>query len=81
MDQVICLLIRAKLQNGLLPHDIAPTSFGRPGNGQRCDACEEILTTVSLMMEVYSLATDRKSFRFHGDCYMLWDNERRALKS
>jgi hypothetical protein len=33
-----------------------------------------------LMMEVYPL-TNEKVVRFHGDCYTLWNEERRALES
>ena len=33
-----------------------------------------------LMMEVY-LLTNEKVVRFHGDCYTLWNEERRALES
>jgi hypothetical protein len=33
-----------------------------------------------LMMEVYPLTNDQV-VRFHGDCYQLWTEERRALKS
>jgi len=27
------------------------------------------------------LTNDKKSVRFHGDCYTLWNDERRGLKS
>jgi hypothetical protein len=32
------------------------------------------------MMEVYPL-TNGKVVRFHGDCYTLWNEKRRALES
>ena len=34
-----------------------------------------------LMKEVYPLTNDKKSVRFHSDCYTLWNDERRGLKS
>jgi hypothetical protein len=42
---------------------------------ENCGACGRVLRTSKLMMEV------RKStmvFFFHGDCYLLWIDERRA---
>ena len=34
-----------------------------------------------LMMEVYPQTRDKKAVRFHGDCYTLWNEERRAQES
>jgi len=55
-----------------------PIAVGRPGNGQKCNACDEILTAVVLMME---LTKGTKSFLLHGDCYTIWNAERLTLKS
>jgi hypothetical protein len=74
----IRLLIRQKLQDGRLPRDITPTAFGRPGNWQKCDACEEFIVKSQLMMEIYAQRKDTTAVRFHGDCYVLWNEERRA---
>jgi len=79
--QALQLLIRQKLQDGRLPRDSTPRAFGRPGNWQKCAACEETMANALLMMEVYPLTNDKKSVRFHGDCYTLWNDERRELKS
>ena len=73
-------LIRTKLHADRLPRDSTPRAFGRPGNWQKCAACEETMAKALLMMEVYPLTKD-KVVRFHGDCYKLWNEERRALKS
>ena len=62
-------LIRTKLQAERLPHDGTPRAFGRPGNWQKCAACEETMHKALLMMEVYPL-TNEKIVRFHGDCYV-----------
>ena len=78
--EAIRVLIRAKMQDGRLPRDSNPRAFGRPGNWQKCAACEETMHKALLMMEVYPL-TNEKVVRFHGDCYTLWNEERRALKS
>ena len=73
-------LIRTKLRAGRLPRDSTPRAFRRPGNWQKCAACEETMHKALLMMEVY-LLTNEKVVRFHGDCYSLWNEERRALES
>jgi hypothetical protein len=72
-------LIRTKLRAERLSRD-SPRAFARPGNWQKCAACEETMHKALLMMEVYPL-TNEKVARFHGDCYTLWNEERRALES
>jgi hypothetical protein len=73
-------LIRQKLHDGRLPRGSAPRAFGRPGNWQKCAACEKTMHKALPMMEVYPL-TNEKVVRFHGDCYTLWNEERRVLAS
>ena len=73
-------LIRQKLHDGRLPRGSTPRAFGRPGNWQKCAACEKIMHKALPMMEVYPL-TNEKVGRFHGDCYTLWNEERRVLAS
>jgi hypothetical protein len=79
--KAIRALIRTKLQDGRLPRDSTPRAFGRPGNWQKCDACGETMANALLMKEIYPLTNNKKSVRFHGDCYTLWNDERRGLKS
>ena len=74
----IRILIRVRMQDGRLPRESAPKTFGHPGNGQKCNACDEILTTGRLMMEV---TYNGRIFLFHGDCYLLWMDERSAPMS
>jgi len=73
-------LIRTKLRADRLPRGSTLRAFGRPGNWQKCAACEETMHKALLMMEVYPL-TNEKVVRFHGDCYTFWNEERRALES
>jgi len=80
-NTAIRALIRQKLQDGRLPRGSTPRVFGRPGNWQKCDACEETMANALLMKDVYPLTNDEKSVRFHGGCYTLWNDERRELKS
>jgi hypothetical protein len=78
--EAIRVLIRAKMQDGRLPRDSTPRAFRRPGNWQKCAACEETLAKPLLMVEVYP-PMNGKVVRFHHDCYTLWKEERRALES
>jgi hypothetical protein len=74
-------LIRTKLRADRLPRDSTLRAFGRPGNWQRCEACGGFMPKAVLMMEVYPQTRNMKAVRFHGDCYTLWNEERRALES
>jgi hypothetical protein len=65
----------------VFPAKVHRRHFGRPGNGEKCDACEEILRTAALMLEVYPPTNDTRIVRFHGDCYAIWNGERHAPKS
>jgi hypothetical protein len=50
-----CGTERASRHKRLGGHELrmpAPQAFGHPGNGQKCSACDEILTAARLMMEV-----------------------------
>jgi hypothetical protein len=73
--EAIRVLIRAKMQDGSLPRDSGPQAFGHPGNLENCGACGRVLRTSRLMMEV---TKSTMVFFFHGDCYLLWIDERRA---
>ena len=44
-------LIRSKLADGRLPQDSIPRVWGGAGNGETCDACEEIITKTQFVME------------------------------
>jgi hypothetical protein len=57
-----------------LPCDSVPQAFGHPGNLENCGACGRVLRTSKLMMQ---LSKSAKVFLFHGDCYLLWMEERR----
>ena len=76
--EAIRALIRAKMQDGGLPRDSVPQAFGHPGNLENCGACDRVLRASKLMMQ---LSISAKVFLFHGDCYLLWMEERHPLKS
>jgi hypothetical protein len=71
-------LIRRKIHDGRLPGGSTPRAFGRPGNWQKCAACDKTMHKALPMIEVYAL-TNEKVVRYHADCYTLWNEERRVL--
>jgi hypothetical protein len=76
--QSIHLLIREKLKDGRLPYDSMPRFWGGPGNNERCDACDTLISKQQLVMEgVSSTPTDKKPVQFHVLCFQIWDRERR----
>jgi len=71
-------LIARKLKSGSLPRDSQPRMFGAPGIGQKCDACEEIISAGQVAMAVPF--QQRKIFLYlHAGCFSVWDSERRVL--
>ncbi len=73
------LLIRSKLNDGSLPYNSMPRFWGGRGNGERCDACEALITKEQLVMEgIASTLRDKKPVQFHVRCFHIWDHERRV---
>jgi len=80
-------LIRAKLQQGLLPYNSIPRVWGAPGDGETCDGCDLIIEAPAMVIEGISMsdgskplhAADRRQpLQLHVTCFYLWDMERRA---
>jgi len=70
-------LIQTKLSDGRLPQDSIPRVWGGAGNGETCDACDEVITKVQLVMEGVSM-TGGAGIQFHVMCFQIWDAERLA---
>jgi hypothetical protein len=51
-QQALRFLIQRKLADGRLPHDSIPRVWGGPGNGETCDACEDIILKEQFGMEL-----------------------------
>ena len=81
MDKaVLRILIRTKLQDGRLPVNNVPRLWGGPGNGEKCDACEAIITKDQMVMEGISLAAGGgRTLQTHSECFQIWDDERRRF--
>ena len=81
------LLIRSKLESGLLPYNSIPRIWGAPGNGEMCDGCDLLVAPTDMVIEGISLADDgrklfdahdhRRPLQLHVTCFYLWDSERR----
>ena len=70
-------LIRNKLADGRLPQNSIPRLWGGAGNGETCDACEEVITKAQFVMEGVS-TTGGLGIQFHVGCFHMWDAERSA---
>ena len=71
------LLIRGRLQSGVLPRNGLQRVSGGPGKGQSCVACDEIIAETQFAME--GTGEHRTVLQFHVGCFSLWDIERTAL--
>jgi len=81
MDQeALRFLIRLKIQNGRLPHDRIARVWSSPSDGEKCDACDTILSKEQLLMEGTTRASGRRPCQFHIACFQIWDDERRAQR-
>jgi len=72
-------LIRTKLAEGRLPTETMPRVWGGPGKGERCDACEKIITSKELIMEGLPFEGAPSPIQLHVECFYIWDTERRIL--
>lgn len=70
------LLIRERLESGVLPRNGLQRVSGGPGNGESCVACREIIAKSQVAME--GTGEHRTIFQFHVGCFSLWNVERNA---
>jgi len=54
--EALRLLIREKLQDGRLSHEQISRVQSRPADGQKCDACEKLITTAQFVVTGTTLA-------------------------
>ena len=66
--------IREKLARGTLPREKCLVTWFGPGTGQRCVACERLISRHEIECECEQNATD--VLRFHQSCFAVWDDER-----
>jgi len=78
--EALRLFIREKLQDGRLPHEQISQVQSRPADGQKCDACEKLITIAQFVVTGTSLE-GRGSIQLHVECFQLWDDERSVRRS
>jgi len=78
--EALRLFIREKLQDGRLPHEQISRVQGSPADGQKCDACEQLITMTQFVVTGTTLS-GRGFIELHVQCFQLWDDERGARKS
>jgi hypothetical protein len=71
----IASVIRAKIKAGVLPAGRALKVWIGPANGRTpCDGCEQTIVVGGLEYEIDT--SDRRTVRFHRECFNLWRQER-----
>ena len=78
MDTLLRLLIRSKIVDGRLPVTSIPRARGGLGNGETCEACGKTITKGQFVIEA---GGGKPPTQFHVECFRMWDEERRALRS
>jgi len=74
--QAIRVLIKAKIRAGRLPRRRIGRVFSSPSTGEKCDACETIVSMDQLVVRGTALAPGKRAFKFHIRCFEIWDHER-----
>jgi len=77
LTQCLTTIIRAKLTDGKLPFDWIPRDWGRRGNREPCDVCEEPITPPEFLIEG-TASEGGGGVQFHVRCFYLWDALRRV---
>jgi hypothetical protein len=62
-------LIQQKLLTGKLPYNSIQRVWGGASEGETCDACDEPITAVQLVME--GINRDGEGVQFHVECFWL----------
>jgi hypothetical protein len=82
------ILIRSKLEQGLLPYNHIPRIWGAPGAGETCDGCDLVIEPPEMVMEGITLTDGgtaalrggdrRRPLQLHVLCFYVWDEARRS---
>jgi hypothetical protein len=71
--EVLRLFIREKLQDGRLPHERISRVQSCSADGEKCDACEKLITMAQFVVTGITLA-GWGSIQLHVRCFQLWDD-------
>jgi hypothetical protein len=73
--EALRLLIQEKIQDRRLPQERISRVQSCPADGEKCDACERLITMAQFVVTGTILA-GRGSIQLHVSCFQLWDDER-----
>jgi len=71
-------MVRRRLVERRLPHELLMNVRFIPGAGQMCDACGENIAPDHMAM-IGAPSTGGQTCRLHALCFRIWENERRLL--
>jgi len=74
--EAIRVLIQAKIQDRRLPRRSIRRVFSSPSTGEKCDACETVVSMDQLVVEGVALVPGTRAFKLHIRCFEIWDHER-----
>lgn len=78
-DADIHKMARTKIADGTLPRDRIGRVLARYGANEVCDVCTGPVSPGGVL---YTLErAERQSFVFHGECFVIWRNERSSMTS
>jgi hypothetical protein len=75
---VVCQLIRRRLEDGRLPHGRMAEVRVQSGDGQLCDGCGAVITTKQTVMSGLA-AEDWSWLQLHADYFDIWHTEAHLL--
>lgn len=76
LQESLRILIREKLESGVLARNSIHRVWGGPGNGEICVACDTTIAQSQFVME--GIGEHLKALQFHVVCFSIWDSERRV---
>jgi hypothetical protein len=74
-------LIRRKIQEGRLPHYNITRIWSSLSDGEICTACGAILPKERLLMEGFAPPLNGAPVQLHVQCFEIWDDERRTIRT
>jgi hypothetical protein len=73
-DAVVRRVVRAKIENGHLPHKHSGAVSASNGTEERCDACATPISSQEVLIRLSQGGSGR--FVFHATCFVIWRDER-----
>ena len=68
--------VERKLADGLLPLTTITRAWGGTANGEMCDACDEIITSLEFVLDDAPPPPPARALQFHVECFHVWEEAR-----